>query len=254
MNYELMENNKVFLKGEVVSKPVFSHEVFGEGFYELNLSVKRLSDNFDIIPITVSERLLSINNFSVGSMVAIKGQFRSYNKMVDNKSKLLLTVFVRDLIDYDESMNPNIIELSGFICKEPIYRTTPFKREICDMLLAVNRAYNKSDYLPCIAWGRNARFVKNIEVGQKVCLTGRIQSREYQKKLGDELTTKTAYEISISKIWVNSDDSVLKLNAENSIGQEFNQDGILVDKNSKIVPMGACSKIESLTLATEESC
>ncbi|MBQ9792850.1 MAG: single-stranded DNA-binding protein [Clostridia bacterium] len=254
MNYELMENNKVFLKGEIVSTPVFSHEVFGEGFYELNLSVKRLSDNFDIIPITVSERLLSINNFSVGSMVAIKGQFRSYNKMVDNKSKLLLTVFVRDLIDYDEGMNPNIIELSGFICKEPIYRTTPFKREICDMLLAVNRAYNKSDYLPCIAWGRNARFVKNIEVGQKVCLTGRIQSREYQKKLGDELTTKTAYEISISKIWVNSEDGVLKLNSENTLDKQLAQDGILVDKNSKIVPMGACSNLDGVTLDSKESC
>lgn len=210
MNYELMENNKVFLKGEVVSNPQFSHEVFGEGFYELNLNVKRLSDNYDIIPITVSERLLSINNFSIGSVVAIKGQFRSYNKVVDNKSKLLLTVFVRDLIEIDDSMNPNIIELSGFICKEPIYRTTPFKREICDMLLAVNRAYNKSDYLPCIAWGRNARFVKNISVGQKVCLTGRIQSREYQKKLGEETTTKTAYEISISKIRIEDEDGEKK--------------------------------------------
>lgn len=254
MNYELMENNKVFLKGEVVSEPVFSHEVFGEGFYELNLNVKRLSDNFDIIPITVSERLLSINNFSVGSMVAIKGQFRSYNKMVDNKSKLLLTVFVRDLIDYDESMNSNIIELSGFICKEPIYRTTPFKREICDMLLAVNRAYNKSDYLPCIAWGRNARFVKNIAVGQKVCLTGRIQSREYQKKLGDELTTKTAYEISISKIWVNTDDNILKVGSENLLDANLTKEAILVDKNSKIVPMGACSHLEGVSVATEKSC
>lgn len=201
MNYELMENNKVFLKGEVASKPEFSHEVFGEGFYELNLKVKRLSNNFDIIPITVSERLLGDNSFDIGKTISIKGQFRSYNKVVENRSKLLLTVFVRELIELDDGMNPNIIELSGFICKEPIYRTTPFKREICDVLLAVNRAYNKSDYLPCIAWGRNARFVKNIKIGQRVNIIGRIQSREYQKKVSEsESLVKTAYEISISKI------------------------------------------------------
>ena len=214
-----MENNKVFLKGEVVSKPIFSHEVFGEGFYEVNLKVKRLSDNYDIIPITVSERLLNGDNFSIGKLVAIKGQFRSYNKLIENKSKLLLTVFVRDLIDYDENMNSNIIELSGYICKEPIYRTTPFKREICDVLLAVNRAYNKSDYLPCIAWGRNARFVKNITVGQKVFCTGRIQSREYQKRIDDEITTKIAYEISLNKIWINNDEG-LNVASKNEQTQE----------------------------------
>lgn len=209
MNYELMENNKVFLKGEVLSAPVFSHEVFGEGFYELNLKVKRLSNNFDIIPITVSERLLGDSSFNIGKTVSIKGQFRSYNKVVENRSKLLLTVFVRELIELDDSVNPNIIELSGFICKEPIYRTTPFKREICDVLLAVNRAYNKSDYLPCIAWGRNARFVKNIKIGQKVSIIGRIQSREYQKKVNDnESLVKTAYEISISKIKLEDDESL----------------------------------------------
>lgn len=206
MNYELMENNKVFLKGEVLTAPVFSHEVFGEGFYELNLKVKRLSNNYDIIPITVSERLLGDSSFDIGKIVSIKGQFRSYNKVVENRSKLLLTVFVRELIELDDSVNPNIIELSGFICKEPIYRTTPFKREICDVLLAVNRAYNKSDYLPCIAWGRNARFVKNIKIGQKVSVIGRIQSREYQKKVSDsESLVKTAYEISISKIKLDDD-------------------------------------------------
>jgi len=225
MNYELMENNKVFLKGEVVSNPEFSHEVFGEGFYELSLRVRRLSDNYDIIPITVSERLLTDNKFSVGSMVAIKGQFRSYNKLVENKSKLLLTVFVREIIDFDETMNPNIIELNGFICKEPIYRTTPFKREICDILLAVNRAYNKSDYLPCIAWGRNARFVKNIKIGQKVCVIGRIQSREYQKRINDsESLTKTAYEISISKIMIKNEEgeNITDSNIEDNISTNLN--------------------------------
>ena len=205
MNYVLMENNKVFLKGEVTSEPKFSHEVFGEGFYELDLKVKRLSDNFDLVRVTVSERLLSNDDFAVGNLVAIKGQFRSYNKVTDGKSKLLLTVFVREVIDFDETMNPNVVELSGYVCKEPIFRTTPFGREICDVLVAVNRAYNKSDYLPCIAWGRNARFVKSIKVGEKVDIIGRIQSREYQKKLNEnEVLTKTAYEISLNKIRVEN--------------------------------------------------
>ena len=209
MNYELMENNKVFLKGVVTSQPRFSHEVFGEGFYELDLSVKRLSDNFDIVPITVSERLLSDGMFEINKSVSVKGQFRSYNKLVDGKSKLLLTVFVREIIDEDISMNPNIIELSGFVCKEPIYRTTPFRREICDMLLAVNRAYNKSDYLPCIAWGRNARYVKNIKVGQRVSIIGRIQSREYQKKINEnDSIVKIAYEISINKIKIEDEENM----------------------------------------------
>jgi len=200
-----MENNKVFLKGEVTSEPKFSHEVFGEGFYELDLKVKRLSDNFDLVRVTVSERLLSNDDFAVGNLVAIKGQFRSYNKVTDGKSKLLLTVFVREVIDFDETMNPNVVELSGYVCKEPIFRTTPFGREICDVLVAVNRAYNKSDYLPCIAWGRNARFVKSIKVGEKVDIIGRIQSREYQKKLNEnEVLTKTAYEISLNKIRVEN--------------------------------------------------
>ncbi len=201
MNYELMDNNKVFLKGEVASQPKFSHEVFGEGFYELDLKVKRLSDNFDLVPVTVSERLLSGEDFLLGKVVAIRGQFRSYNKIADGKSRLLLTVFVREVIDFDDSMNPNVVELTGFVCKEPIFRTTPFGREICDVLIAVNRAYNKSDYLPCIAWGRNARFVRSIKVGEKVDIIGRIQSREYQKRLNEnQVLTKTAYEISLNKI------------------------------------------------------
>ena len=223
MNYEFMENNEVFLIGTVQSEPQFSHEVFGEGFYELYLSVKRLSDHNDIIPITISERLLNDRDFKIGNTIAIKGQFRSYNKLVDNKSKLMLTVFVRELTEVDESMNPNIIELSGYVCKPPIYRTTPFKREISDLLLAVNRAYNKSDYLPCIAWGRNARFIKSATVGQKVFLSGRIQSREYQKKISDqENLIKTAYEISISKIsFVDNAQSLVQSNNVNSIYQTY---------------------------------
>ena len=200
MKYELLSNNKVFLCGTVESEPVFSHESFGEAFYEIKLSVKRLSDQNDLIPVTISDKLLP-KDIKVGDMLAVSGQFRSYNKVEDGKSKLMLTVFVRELIEYNETMNPNIIEITGYICKEPTYRTTPFKREICDVLIAVNRAYNKSDYLPCIAWGRNARFVQTLEIGKKVNLVGRIQSREYQKKLETgEIVTRIAYEVSINKI------------------------------------------------------
>lgn len=199
----LTVNNKVYLCGTIESEAVFSHELFGEGFYEFNLNVPRLSQTSDIIPLTVSERLLADNPLKIGDKIALNGQFRSYNKLVDDKSKLMLTVFVRDFCE-ESNENPNIVELSGYICKAPIYRTTPFNREICDLLLAVNRAYNKSDYIPCIAWGRNARFVKNIEIGQKLLISGRIQSREYVKKVDDENSqTRVAYELSINKIAVD---------------------------------------------------
>lgn len=200
MSFEF-NNNRVYLCGTVASEPIFSHEVYGEGFYDINLQVDRLSNQFDIIPITISERLFKNNELKIGNTLAVNGQFRSYNKFVDGKSKLMLTVFVREIIEPVLDRNCNIIELTGYICKEPIYRTTPFKREICDCLLAVNRAYNKSDYLPCIAWGRNARFVSGLDVGEKLYLTGRIQSRAYQKRLDDEtVETRTAYEVSVSKI------------------------------------------------------
>ncbi len=217
MNYELMENNKVFLRGVVSSRPVFSHESFGEGFYEIYITVNRLSQNSDVIPVIISEKLLD-KSFEVGNLVAIQGQFRSYNKFVDGKSKLILNVFVRSIAEIDDTMNPNLVEISGFICKEPIFRTTPFGREICDVLVAVNRSYNKSDYLPCIAWGRNARYVKNSTVGQKVSIIGRIQSREYQKKLSEsETETRTAYEISINKITLEGQDFVIENQGENKL-------------------------------------
>ena len=194
------ENNKLFLSGEIVSEPKFSHEIYGEGFYELFLSVKRLSSQCDVIPITISERLIEEGKLEVGNTVTVSGQFRSYNKVEDGKSRLMLTAFIRELLPNDDVKNPNQIRLSGYVCKPTIYRTTPFQREICDVLIAVNRAYNKSDYIPAIAWGRNARYLKNIAVGEKVTVWGRIQSREYQKKDGENVVTKVAYEISISRI------------------------------------------------------
>ena len=205
MKYELLNNNKVFLNGVVVEKPVFSHETYGEGFYEVKLSVPRLSEHTDILPVTVSEKFLK--DFALGQEVALKGQFRSFNKLMGEKSKLVLNVFAREIIEKNSSMNPNIIEITGYLCKPPIFRTTPFNREICDILVAVNRAYNKSDYLPCIAWGRNARYIKDAPVGKKLEIVGRIQSREYQKKLDSgEIVTKTAYEISIGRINIANDE------------------------------------------------
>ena len=198
----MLENNKVTVLGEVHSEPVFSHEIFGESFYEFLIKIKRLSDSHDIIPVTISERLME-NKIEVGKTIAISGQFRSYNKLEDNKSKLMLTIFVREFIDLEKNIEPNLIEITGYLCKDPVYRTTPFNREICDVLLAVNRSYNKSDYIPCIAWGRNARFIKNCKIGEKIKVVGRIQSREYQKKINEEeFETKTAYEISVSKLEV----------------------------------------------------
>ena len=203
MNINYENNNIAHLRGEVVEEPIYSHEILGEGFYDLKISVPRLSEQFDIIPVTISERLLG--DTMIGDTLSIDGQFRSYNKLEDGKSKLILTLFAKELVEDDSSINSNTITLTGYICKPPIYRTTPFGREICDCLLAVNRAYNKSDYIPCIAWGRNARFVKNLEVGSKVTIVGRIQSREYQKKYSeDQVETKIAYEVSISSIGLSS--------------------------------------------------
>ncbi|QAT39439.1 single-stranded DNA-binding protein [Clostridium sp. JN-9] len=198
----LMLNNKIYLEGQVQSELTFSHEMYGEGFYTFYFEVPRLSDAKDILLITVSERLIGGMNISIGSELAIDGQLRSYNKFVDGANRLILTVFARN-IQYciEKSKNPNQIFLDGYICKEPVYRTTPFGREIADMLIAVNRAYNKSDYIPTIAWGRNSRFCNDLTVGDNIRIWGRLQSREYQKKINDtEVIKKVAYEVSISKM------------------------------------------------------
>ena len=203
MNMEVKTNNRVFLSGIVFSQPQFSHELYGEGFYEFVLEVPRLSEQKDYVPVTISERLSGSVKLTRGEKISFYGQFRSFNKLVGEKSKLMLTVFVRDFAEEEDSNNPNIAELTGYVCKQPMYRTTPFNREICDLLLAVNRAYDKSDYIPCIAWGRNARFVREIAIGQKISVSGRIQSREYNKKLETgQSEVRTAYELSINKIFI----------------------------------------------------
>lgn len=207
MNYEQMNNNKLQLTGVISKEPVYSHEVFGEGFYETEITVPRLSDQTDTIPVTISDRLISQNGIEVGDKVSVVGQFRSYNKLEGERSRLLLTAFVRDVVSEDEIQNPNQIDICGYICKQPVYRTTPFKREICDVLLAVNRAYNKSDYIPCILWGRNARFVQSLPVGTKISVSGRIQSRKYVKNLGDDKSEeRVAYEVSVSKVTLEKDE------------------------------------------------
>ena len=186
----------------------FSHETYGEGFYSFFLSVPRLSENIDRLPVTVSERLIGELDLNIGADIVITGQFRSYNKLIDGSNRLVLTVFAREIANQiEEVKNPNQIYLNGFVCKPPIYRTTPFKREIADLLLAVNRAYSKSDYIPAIAWGRNARFCRNLRVGNNMKVWGRIQSREYQKRYPDgTVEDKVAYEVSISKLEVISAD------------------------------------------------
>lgn len=200
MGYEQMQNNRAYVAGTVITVPEFSHEVLGEKFYDVTLSVRRLSDRHDEIPVTVSDRLMQDMPLTPGDTVGVSGQLRSYNKQTEGRSKLVLRIFARELDD-GESDTPNRIELEGFICKPPVYRTTPFKREICDMLLAVNRAYNKSDYIPAIAWGRNARYAGEFAVGDKVAVTGRIQSRVYQKTLPDgSVEDRVAYEVSVSRL------------------------------------------------------
>ncbi len=204
MTDKVIENNQVTIMGEVVGDFTFSHEIFGEGFYMVDVEVARLSESFDVIPVMVSERLLDVSADYKGCNLCVTGQFRSYNRHEEKKNKLVLSVFAREIefIDViEESAKTNQIYLDGYICKEPVYRKTPLGREIADLLLAVNRPYGKSDYIPCICWGRNARYVSNFTVGSRCLVWGRIQSREYMKKISEEMTEKrVAYEVSVSKL------------------------------------------------------
>lgn len=204
MNNVNTENNKITMAGTVLTDPEFSHEVYGEKFYVFRLEARRLSENTDIIPVTISEKFFPGVKVEAGARVLIGGQFRSYNNYSSTGSKLLLTVFVREIEiieDIEEYTSPNNVYLNGYICKPPVYRTTPFGREIADILLAVNRAYNKSDYIPCIAWGRNAKYAESLSVGDNIAIWGRIQSRDYQKKISEEeIENRVAYEVSISKM------------------------------------------------------
>lgn len=215
MDTNYLENNYLTLVGRVTGEKEFSHEIYGERFYIFKLGIPRLSGNEDIIPITISERLIKEDTLQTGKKLLVKGQFRSYNSYENEKNRLILTVFAKDImevVEKEEDEENDIIKkdtitneviLIGYICKKPIYRQTPFGREIADILLAVNRAYNKSDYIPCIAWGRNARFCQNLEVGAQVKIVGRVQSRSYEKKYEDgSVEARVAYEVSIGSLEV----------------------------------------------------
>lgn len=195
------ENNQVEIMGEIVANFEFSHDVYGEGFYMSEIAVARLSECTDYIPIMVSERLLDVKADWRGQSLKINGTFRSFNKHTDTGSHLVLSVFATDVEVLDVLVYTNEIFLDGYICKQPVYRKTPLGREITDLIVAVNRGYGKSDYIPCICWGRNARFAQAFEVGTHVQICGRVQSRPYTKKISDtEVEERVAYEVSVSKI------------------------------------------------------
>ena len=217
MTDKVIENNQLTVMGEIVSEFSYSHEIFGEGFYMVDVKVQRLSESHDIIPVMVSERLLDVSENYVGMLICVNGQFRSYNRHEERKNRLVLSVFAREiefLEEVEESSKTNQIYLDGYICKEPIYRKTPLGREIADLLLAVNRPYGKSDYIPCICWGRNARYANGFKVGERCAVWGRIQSREYMKKLDEEHVEKrVAFEVSVSKLELLGEEELLEENA-----------------------------------------
>ncbi len=210
MTDKVIENNQVTVMGEIVSSFTYSHEIFGEGFYMMDVNCKRLSESYDVIPVMVSERLMDVSQNYTGELICVNGQFRSYNRHEERKNRLVLSVFAREVCfieEMEESSKTNQIFLDGYICKEPIYRKTPLGREIADLLLAVNRPYGKSDYIPCICWGRNARYANNFKVGERCAIWGRIQSREYMKKLSeDQAEKRVAFEVSVSKLELISEE------------------------------------------------
>ena len=204
MSEKMIENNKVSVIGEIVSEFTFSHDAFGEGFCLVDVAVKRLSGQADILPLMVSERLLDVRRDYSGDTMEAIGQFRSYNRHEGARNRLELSVFVREvrfMKEFTDYTKTNQISLDGYICKPPVYRRTPLGREIADILLAVNRPYGKSDYIPCISWGRNARYISGLEVGARVRAWGRVQSREYVKQLSEtECEKRIAYEVSVSRL------------------------------------------------------
>ena len=201
--------NVIHLKGQIMQNLEFGHELFGEQFYVTTLRVPRLSGAEDFLPITLSERLLIDRPLCAGSPLCLEGQLRSYNKVIEGSGRLLITAFAQRLINCDEdNENPNRVQLTGALCKPPSYRTTPFGREIADLMLAVNRSYGKSDYIPCITWGRTARYAANLKIGDRVQLVGRFQSRAYQKQMPDGTTlSKVAYEVSVSRLCALMDET-----------------------------------------------
>ncbi|MBR3134229.1 MAG: single-stranded DNA-binding protein [Clostridia bacterium] len=242
METNFLENNNVTLVGKVANEKKFSHEIYGEKFYSFDLSVPRLSGNADIIPVTISERLFKEDDLAIDQKMKVSGQFRSYNSYEGEKNKLILTVFAKDVefIESEEEIVAskdfvsNEIVLIGYICKAPIYRQTPFGREITDLLLAVNRAYNKSDYIPCICWGRNARFCSKMGVGTEVKITGRIQSRMYEKKYEDgTVEQKVAYEVSIANLeLIEDNENNEEIESETTVANDVDTENVAVEESN----------------------
>lgn len=214
---KMNENNKVEIVGMFVSSFRYSHKAYGETFYIGDFQVERLSDEVDIIPVMVSDRLIDINADWLGEIVKISGQFRSYNRHEGNRNRLLLSVFAKS-IEVSERCEQNNIFLDGYICKIPIYRKTPLGREIADVIMAVNRQYGKSDYIPCIAWGRNSRYMARLEIGSHIKISGRIQSRQYNKRISEiDYERKTAYEVSICTVKRSDEEEIDKVDEENKV-------------------------------------
>ena len=207
---KLLENNNGELVGKIVSDFRFSHEVYGERFYLVDVAVKRTSETIDYLPLLISEYLIDVNKNYIGEIIHVTGQFRSYNRHEELKNRLVLSVFVLEIEfieEETEEMKSNQIILDGYICKDPIYRKTPLGREIADLLVAVNRSYSKSDYIPCICWSRNARHASGLPIGTHLKITGRVQSRDYIKHHSNgEEEERRAYEVSASRIEVISDE------------------------------------------------
>ena len=196
-------SNRIIIKGSIAAPPVYDHSVLGEAFFKMTVAAKRLSGTADFVPVTVSERLLGEDEsaYDEGEPILISGQIRSYDQRTENGNHLILTVFAREISVPEAGEDVNEAELVGHIVKPVVYRTTPFSREIADMLISVGRRYGKNDRLPAIAWGRNARFAGGLMPGDAVAVRGRMQSRRYQKLLPNgETLERTAYEISCSSI------------------------------------------------------
>ena len=203
-NHELQKNNVVTITGRIASELLFNHETFEERFFMAYVSIERTSGVEDIIPVVVSERLVDVSQSLVGEIVEIRGQYRSYSVRKELVRHQILYVFAMEMVlGTDINSANNTIFLDGYICKPPVYRKTPLGREIADLLIAVNRPYGKSDYIPCICWGRNARYVGGLKVGEHIEVHGRIQSRVYTKRLPDGSSEeRTAYEVSVSTLEV----------------------------------------------------
>lgn len=195
----ISENNYVRLVGVMAGRPEYSHSSRGQDFYTFPLEVLRLSGNCDTINIIVRPEMLEGLEIAERGKLCVCGQLRTFNNRRGEGAKLVITVFARELqlCDDDDS---NLVELIGTLCKAPNLRCTPMGRDICDLMLAVNRHYGRSDYLPCICWGVRAREAAAWTVGTRVRLTGRIQSRRYIKLSEAGSVEKTAYEVSVTEI------------------------------------------------------